>query len=299
MEKNVLIWLCGEDIILLGGAIAALARDIGGIHIAGATGTRPMALQFNGRQVPFLEKTMLRTLEIDYVILTGRKYNIRTVRYELDFYGLESAFILPDRVCCLAGFSVKKYRNLLASKVSIFSLNCFGGLVSHLFGMPFRSPFVNMFSTEDSFIDFLEADPAQTLFSELQFIESRYEPVQHFDYPVFRCDNLLLYMNHYPDILSAIAKWNERKKRINFDNLFVTMYTDRQDIIERFARLPYKKKICFTYQPSELPSIYTLERTAFDGKELWHSVDDIATGIYQPLDLIDLLTSGRQVPAKQ
>ena len=106
MEKNVLIWLCGEDIILLGGAIAALARDIGGIHIAGATGTRPMALQFNGRQVPFLEKTMLRTLEIDYVILTGRKYNIRTVRYELDFYGLESAFILPDRVCCLAGFSV-------------------------------------------------------------------------------------------------------------------------------------------------------------------------------------------------
>lgn len=298
MKNHVLIWLCGEDMTLLGGAIVALVNDVGPIRMVGATGTVPMPLQLNGQEVPFLSKEQLSGQDVDYIILAGQHYNTRSVRYELDSYGFESAVILPDRVCCLAGFSVEKYCALLHSKLSIFSLNCFGGFISHLFGMPFRSPFVNLFSTEDSFLAFLEGNPAETLFHELAFVASRHEPVLQFDYPIFRCGDLILHMNHYADFPSAVAKWHERKLRINFDNLFVTMYTDRADILERFCRLPYEKKVCFTYLPSDHPSICSLRRDASDGKELWHSVDDIATGKYQTLDLFELLLHGRQVPVK-
>lgn len=295
MNKKVLIWLSGEDIRLFPKAIQGLIRDVDPVTIVGMTGTRPISLVIDGQRLPFIKKEQLREIGIDYVLLTGGRWNIRSVEYELEFYGLKDVMVLPDRVVCLVGFSVARYHELKKSELSIFSLNCFGGIISHLFCLPFRSPFVNLFSTEDSFIEFLEGNPARTFFNKLKFVESCYEENLQIDYPRFRCGNLDLWMNYYPDIPSAVSAWNKRKTRVNFDNLFVVMYTNNQKILERFDKLPYQKKICFTFLHSELESVCTINQENFGNRELWDCVNHIALAKYQPLDLFALLLYGKQV----
>lgn len=296
MKKNVLIWLSGENANLLPKALVRITGNINDIDIVGITGTRNIPVTINGEKIPFIPKENLKQLKIDCVLLTGGDYNIKSVKYELNHYGQNDTLVLPDRVCCLQGFSVARYRELLDSKLSIFSQHCFGGLISHLFGMSFRSPFVNMFFEEENFLEFLENNPAQTLFHDLKFIGMDYEKNLHIDYPVFQCDNLVINMNHYSDIPSAISKWNERKQRINFDNLLIVMFSNQQHILERFSQLPYQKKICFTFRPSSLPAICTLRAKEFPNKELQDCVNKIAIAVRQPLDLFELLLYGRQIP---
>ena len=65
--------------------------------------------------------------------------------------------LLGDWIVCIPGFALEKYRKLQRSRLSIFSKDCFGGIISHTLALPFRSPFVNMFFKEQEFIRFLNA----------------------------------------------------------------------------------------------------------------------------------------------
>ena len=40
-------------------------------------------------------------------------------------------------------------------------------------------------------------------------------------YPTAYCGDILIHFNHYKSSYEAESKWNERKKRINRDNLFI------------------------------------------------------------------------------
>ena len=55
---------------------------------------------------------------------------------------------------------------------------------------------------------------------------------------------------HYSSFEQAKLKWDERKKRINKQNLFIMM-TDRdecnEEIVRRFDRLANKNKVIFTH----------------------------------------------------
>ena len=60
-----------------------------------------------------------------------------------------------------------------------------------------------------------------------------------------------MFFKHYDSIENAIEKWNQRKKRINYNNLYIMM-TDRwccpYEYLKRFDDLKYKNKICFTHR---------------------------------------------------
>lgn len=82
-------------------------------------------------------------------------------------------------------------------------------------------------------------------------------PEEKHDYPVFDLNRLPLHFLHYqPDIEAARNTWLRRAKRINWYNLFVTMYTDSEEILERFAALPFAKKACFVPFESDMPCAY-------------------------------------------
>lgn len=65
-----------------------------------------------------------------------------------------------------------------------------------------------------------------------------------------------MFLVHYNSVEKAQNKWNERKKRINRDNI-VIMNTDREgmteELKERFEVLPYRK-VMFTHLPDEIHS---------------------------------------------
>lgn len=61
-----------------------------------------------------------------------------------------------------------------------------------------------------------------------------------------------IYFQHYNSEDEALQKWDERKARINYDNLFILFKENskvtKEDLID-FDKLNYQNKIVFTHKP--------------------------------------------------
>ena len=125
---------------------------------------------------------------------------------------------------------------------SIISNNCIGGVISHDLGLQFKSPTVNLLIKPDDFIKFLENFD---YYKSLEIVEIPY----YTDYPVGMLGDIPIFFKHYNTFDEAVAKWKDRMNRINYDNIIVMM-SDRfcmsYESMERFEKLPYKNKVCFT-----------------------------------------------------
>ncbi|MCI6995625.1 MAG: DUF1919 domain-containing protein [Eubacterium sp.] len=151
----------------------------------------------------------------------------------------------------------KRFHN---QDVSIISMNCTGGILSHDLGIQFRSPTVNMFMRAEAFVKFCEN--LEHYLSVERFVECN-DPqiIEDRTYPVVWLDDILLFLVHYHSVEEAQLKWDERKARVNWDNI-VIINTDREGMTEvlkdRFEKLPYPK-VMFTHLPDEIhPSCYYL-----------------------------------------
>lgn len=60
-------------------------------------------------------------------------------------------------------------------------------------------------------------------------------------------DKVILELVRYATFAEAKSKWDNRKKWINRDNIFVKILIPNNDknSLERFDQLPYKNKVCF------------------------------------------------------
>lgn len=76
------------------------------------------------------------------------------------------------------------------------------------------------------------------------------------NYPIGEIDGKRLYGQHYSNFDQLKYKWNERRKRINWDNVYVFMIErdgcTYKDLIN-FDKLPYEHKVIFTKK--EYPEI--------------------------------------------
>ena len=141
---------------------------------------------------------------------------------------------------------------LLTEDVSIISANCNGGIISHDLGLQFRSPTVNLFIPAEDFIRFCENLPH---YMSVETMTECTDPAvtKNVDYPVARLDDILLFLVHYSSVEEAQRIWDQRKKRINWNNI-VIMATDRDGMTDalkdRFEKLPYRK-VMLTHLPDE------------------------------------------------
>ena len=201
--------------------------------------------------------------------------------------------LLGDWIVCIPGFALEKYRKLQRSRLSIFSMNCFGGMLSHTLGLPFLSPFVNLWLSEKNFIDLLRA-PRAYMEKNFLFKEMARQPDLNFDYPVVALYDIVIYMNHYRSFDAAVEKWNERKQRINWKNIFVTMYTSDEKILQEFDALPYDKKVCFVPFKSDLNSAWFINPAIKHGLEFWNIVNQFGKGNLFCYDPFDMLLYGKK-----
>ena len=121
--------------------------------------------------------------------------------------------------------SESSFRSKLKNKdFTIIARDCIGGVLYHQLNAQFLSPTINLFFTLNAFNyfclyleDYLNAD----------LEESKEEKV---DYPVgllkpkkdSKVDKILkVHFMHYESFDNAFQKWEERKKRINFNNIYV------------------------------------------------------------------------------
>lgn len=132
------------------------------------------------------------------------------------------------------------------SEFTLFASNCNGACICHDLGLPFRSPFVNLWLSSPDFVKFLRA-PREYLSYELKFLNQTDKP-----YPVARLKDITVYFEHYSSQEEACELWRRRCERINWDNLFVLM-SDRDgctpELLREFDALPYQNKAVFTHIP--------------------------------------------------
>lgn len=139
----------------------------------------------------------------------------------------------------------KKRRRLKSPSFSILATNCIGGVIYHDLGLEFLTPTVNLAIPIRDFIKLAE-NPRQYMDQPLVEMENPG------GYPVALLGDVRVNFAHYASFEEGAAKWEERRRKINWDCL-VLMATDRgscdYETLRLFYALPCPNKILFTHRP--------------------------------------------------
>ena len=287
-KPRIIIWFVSNDRSFIKTAINILESQHNGVGVLGVTSTQKTSFD----DLPFipLNEISMNSDWYDIILVAGgKKLGMTEVVKFANALKLDTEKLLGDWIVCIPGFTLQKYRQLQHSQLSIFAQNCFGSVISNTLGLPFRSPFVNMFVVEDEYIRFLRS-PRIYMEEKLVFRGVSYDENTKINYPIFIMGNIFLHMNHYPDFNEAVAKWNERKPRINWYNLFVMANTEKPEILEEFNKLPFGKKVCFVPFKSDLDSAWYINpEIRKDLNQLWQFVIGFSLGkpfYYDPFDML-------------
>ena len=143
-----------------------------------------------------------------------------------------------------------KIRN---KNISIISNNCAGVFLYKYFGCKYLSPTINL---QMSPTDFVKFSKDLKYYLSLEIEEIKNPEIEGFkklggsliDFPVGKLGDLILYFQHYDSFDTAKSKWEERKRRISFESMFLVLidtYCDKETVLE-FLKLPYKHKLFLT-----------------------------------------------------
>ena len=136
----------------------------------------------------------------------------------------------------------KKIKN---KNISIISSNCNGGVIYHDLGLKFLSPTINLYFQPDEFIKFIDN---LEYYLALEVKEVVDDTVR---FPIGIIGDVKIYFLHYKSFNEAKEKWDKRKKRVNFNNIYV-IFTDRdgcnKEMMKKFDSLKIKNKIIFTHK---------------------------------------------------
>lgn len=146
----------------------------------------------------------------------------------------------------------KKRQELNNKEFSLIANNCNGCFISHDLGLRFNSPTVNLYFNLEDYIKFLSNIK---YYLSLELKEKKYHK-----YPKGILGDIELKFVHYSSFEEGKKKWEERSKRIDFNNLFI-LSTDQDgctySLIKKFDELPFKNKVMLTNKKyNEFKSTY-------------------------------------------
>lgn len=139
---------------------------------------------------------------------------------------------------------------------TIIASNCIGTFMYYDMKLRFNSPTINLSFDMNDYVRFLE--------NLHWYLEQPVVPCadDRFDYPCGMVGDVEIRFNHYKTFEEAVVKWNERRQRIDWDNLFIIGIDGDEctyDSLRRFDALPYPNKVIFTHKPyPEFPSAHYL-----------------------------------------
>lgn len=139
-----------------------------------------------------------------------------------------------------------KRHKLRNRNATIISSNCNGEFMYYDMRLPFLSPTINLSFDMNDYVKLLD---------NLHWYMS--QPItpcldKQFDFPCGMLADIKIRFNHYKTFEEAVEKWEERKKRINWDNLYVVAIDGdncSEESLKQFDALPFKHKVIFTHCP--------------------------------------------------
>lgn len=107
-------------------------------------------------------------------------------------------------------------KRLKNKNFTILAPTCIAGVMYHELGQKFLSPTINLWMYDKDFLKFIH-NLKDYLSYDLRFADGID------DTPTAYLNDILIHFNHYHSNEEAKQKWDERKNRINYDNLFIIM----------------------------------------------------------------------------
>lgn len=107
-------------------------------------------------------------------------------------------------------------KRLKNKNFTILAPTCIAGVIYHELGQKFLSPTINLWMYDKDFLKFVH-NLKDYLSYDLRFVDDID------DTPTAYLNDILIHFNHYHSNEEAKQKWDERKQRVNYDNLFIIM----------------------------------------------------------------------------
>ncbi|PJJ31142.1 DUF1919 domain-containing protein [Lacrimispora celerecrescens] len=229
---------------------------------------------------PLIEKKQIRGIIFDYLIIMSKKGEKEIINEALEL-GIPREKILPYKILDIPCFDFYEYIKLKNSRISIISDNCWGGIAYATLGLECLSPFKNLFIAEREYLKLL-SDIRYYLGCPFELSKFAIDINSKEQYPVMRLDDVEVHCCHEKVPDKAKENWNRRLEKINWDNLFIAMYTEDKSIAEAFLDIDFEKKICFVPFESQSDNLIYLRQTE-NQKHFWECVNNngsIGNGSY-------------------
>lgn len=175
--------------------------------------------------------------EFDYILICSSKWYKEIMSEAISVTGLSSEKIFPVRVLSIPGFNFDKLCYISESQYSFISNNCWGGMLSYTLGIEGRSPFKNLSISDNDYLKLLSDFNNYMNLTPKFTGEWSYDNNSKKDVPMLELGDIKIKCNHYDNPQYAIKKWEERKRKINYNSLFFEMYTESREVANEFARL--------------------------------------------------------------
>lgn len=150
---------------------------------------------------------------------------------------------------------------------TLITNNCWGGVISSNYKMPFCSPTINLQILPEEFPEFCQH---LKFYMQQELVECKELTAWHRDYmehmfgdefpncPLGLLCDMLVVFQHYESFSEAKAAWDRRKKRIDYDNigyLFHVKNVTYSAPARDFMKLDLPNSICIT-EDFELEGAY-------------------------------------------
>ena len=163
----------------------------------------------------------------------------------------------------------RKYKRLKTKEFTIIGSNCTGAFMYYDLGLKYLTPTVNLMIEMN---DFVKMAGNLEWYMKQELVEGTEEE----KCPVGLLGDIKIHFIHYKSFAEGAAKWEERKQRIRWDNLFIVGSEKdgcTYETIKKFDELPYENKVIFTHvEYPEFPSAYCI-RGFEDRKEVGVVID--------------------------
>lgn len=138
--------------------------------------------------------------------------------------------------------------------ITIVSNNCLAGVIYNILGIQNCSPTINQWMKMADFLEFvkdLKFWMSCELFEDHDESNKWNFPVGYLESSIDETKRIYIYMNHYNSFDEGKAKWEERKKRIIWDKVYVIFDFNDKDcdisMLFEYDKLPIKNKIAIVH----------------------------------------------------
>lgn len=217
----------------------------------------------------------IETLDYDYIIIMSDDY-YEEILNEALIKGVKRQKIIPYKILQIPNINLSRYFYLKEKQISVISNNCWGGVIYSTLGLECLSPFKNLYLTDE---DYLKVISNLEYYIKLEPVFDRLEKDPHSgnQYPILKLKDIEIHCNHSDSYKDAIRDWNRRKIKLNYNNLFYEMYTEKRESAEKFYKITLNSNsICFVPWETKKEKTLTLQM-APNQKEFYEAVNSNAT----------------------